>query len=192
MGSNVRRVKRDRVPGGESQIEWRLQMMYRIAFPLLALAVASGCSGRDATGPIPKGTTASAAASSSRGGDDDRSGALHATKECSQYTGQAGSFCTITSSNLKQIAVGSKVVYTKGVTGTTLDTDVTIYPPGEDKDDVAFGHVVLDLVTSRGVVTLSGGTGKFRRLRARADITHLSGRNWAWDGTYWFSKNDGD
>jgi hypothetical protein len=30
-----------------------------------------------------------------------RSGALHVTKECSAYTGLAGSFCTITSSNLK-------------------------------------------------------------------------------------------
>src|SRR6267143_768582 len=188
MGSRVRRVKRECFSGGESQLEWRLQMMYRIAFPLLALAVASGCSGRDATSPVTKDISQSAAASSSLGGDDDRSGALHATKECSQYTGQAGSFCTITSSNLKQIAVGSKVVYTKGVTGTTLVSDVTLYPPGEDKDDVAFGHVVLDLVTRTGVVTLSGGTGKFRRLRARADITHLSGRNWAWNGTYGFSK----
>ena len=30
----------------------------------------------------------------------DRKGDLHVTKECSQNTGQAGSFCTFTSSNL--------------------------------------------------------------------------------------------
>jgi hypothetical protein len=109
------------------------------------------------------------------------------TKECSAYTGLAGSFCTITSSNLRQIAVGSRVVYAKALTGTTLDTDVTIYPPGQGNEDVAFGHVVLSLVTRTGVITLSGGTGKFRWLRARADITHLSGRNWAWDGAFTFS-----
>src|SRR2546425_9165702 len=40
-----------------------------------------------------------------------RSGALHVTKECSQYTRLAGGFCTITSSNLKDIEVGTRVVY---------------------------------------------------------------------------------
>src|SRR5205809_814675 len=39
-----------------------------------------------------------------------RSGALHVTKECSRYDGTAGSFCTITSSNIPQIMVGSRVV----------------------------------------------------------------------------------
>ncbi|HEY8171859.1 MAG TPA: hypothetical protein VIH21_02130, partial [Dehalococcoidia bacterium] len=40
-----------------------------------------------------------------------RSGFLRVTKECLQYTGQAGSFCTITSSNVPEIKVGSKVFY---------------------------------------------------------------------------------
>ena len=35
-----------------------------------------------------------------------RSGALHVTKECSAYTGLAGSYCTITSSNVNAIKVG--------------------------------------------------------------------------------------
>ena len=33
------------------------------------------------------------------------------TKECSTWAGQAGDVCTITSSNLKAIEVGSRVVY---------------------------------------------------------------------------------
>jgi outer membrane protein assembly factor BamB len=46
--------------------------MYRIAFPLLALAVASGCSGRDATSPVTKDISQSTAVSSSRqAGDED-------------------------------------------------------------------------------------------------------------------------
>ena len=40
-----------------------------------------------------------------------RSGDLTATKECSGFNGNAGSFCTITSSNLAAIGVGSKIVY---------------------------------------------------------------------------------
>ena len=43
-----------------------------------------------------------------------RSGDLHVTKNCSQNTGQPGSFCTITSSNVKAIEVGSRVVYASG------------------------------------------------------------------------------
>jgi hypothetical protein len=132
-------------------------------------------------------------AANRQGGDDNhgegsrRSGALHVTKECSEYTGLAGSFCTITSSNLKQIAVGTKVIYRKAAGPTVLDTDVILQPPGRGKN-VAFGHVVLDLVNARGVVTLSGGTGEFRGIRARADITHLTLKNWAWNGTYSFSN----
>ena len=40
-----------------------------------------------------------------------RSGNLHVTKECSKYSGAAGGFCTITSSNLNSIKAGSRVVY---------------------------------------------------------------------------------
>ena len=50
----------------------------------------------------------SAAAAS---GGSSHSRALHITKECSEYTRLAGGFCTITSSNLAAIPVGSKVVY---------------------------------------------------------------------------------
>ena len=35
-----------------------------------------------------------------------RSGDLEVTKECSEYKGEAGDFCTITSSNLEEIEVG--------------------------------------------------------------------------------------
>ena len=40
-----------------------------------------------------------------------RSGALHVTKECSDYHGQVGQFCTITSSNIEQIKPDMRVVY---------------------------------------------------------------------------------
>jgi hypothetical protein len=171
-------------------------MTYRIAFPLLALVVAGGCSGRDATGPTIQraGLVAGAASTVQNAADDNgggsipRSGALHATKGCYQYTRLAGSFCTITSSNLKEIPAGTKVVYVEASGATVLDTDIILQPPGEGSS-VAFGHVVLDLVGRHGQVTLSGGTGRFKRIQANADISWLGGRNWAWDGTYSFSGN---
>src|SRR5438309_3270488 len=119
-----------------------------------------------------------------------RSGALHVTKECSQYTRLAGGFCTITSSNLKDIEVGTRVVYTDASGPTVLNTDVTFDPPGPGNNK-AFGHVVLDLVARHGVVTISGGTGKFTWLEANVVVSYLGGRNWAWDGTFSFS-DEGD
>ena len=59
-----------------------------------------------------------------------RSGTLHVTKECSEYTGEAGSFRTIASSNFDAIPVGSKVVYAEAAAATDgLDTDIVSIPP---------------------------------------------------------------
>jgi hypothetical protein len=170
-------------------------MVGRIAFPVLALLVAAGCSGRDATSPMSQNGGPRPSAAVREAGDDNdgessrRSGALHVTKECSEYTRLAGSFCTITSSNVKQIAVGTKVVYIEASGPSVLDTDVILQPPGRGKS-VAFGHVVLNLVTAQGQATFSGGTGKFRHFQANVAISHLTGKNWAWDGTYTFSDED--
>ena len=64
-------------------------MTHRIAFPLLALAMVSGCIGTDATDPVSPNVTvaireAPAPASTV---SFPRSGALHATKNCLEYTG---------------------------------------------------------------------------------------------------------
>src|SRR5204863_5280447 len=88
-----------------------------------------------------------------------RSGALHVTKECSQYTRLAGGFCTITSSNLKDIEVGTRVVYAVASGATVLNSDVTLGPPGPG-DNVACGLVVLDLAGVPGVVTTSVGSAR--------------------------------
>jgi len=154
-------------------------------------AVGIGCS--DMTAPKNVASGLPAAVTNNQQGDQDenepRSGALHVTKECSQYTRLAGSFCTITSSNLKAIKVGTRVVYQLASGPTVLDTDVILDPPGPG-ESVAFGHVVLDLVALRGAVTISGGTGKFTWLEASVIVSHLGGPNWAWDGTYSFSPSD--
>jgi hypothetical protein len=116
-----------------------------------------------------------------------RTRALHITKECSEFNGTAGSFCTITSSNLRAIPVGSRVFYLDPVFTTSgLDTDFVLYTgPGNS----AFGHVTLAVPNGPGAVTLNGGTGKFRHFHARAAVTFISGVDWAWNGTYHFSDD---
>ena len=110
-----------------------------------------------------------------------RSGALHVTKNCIDYHGLAGQHCTITSSNLEAIPVGSAVVYTDAPGTSALDTDLVLYTRGANS---AFGHVVLDLATGTGTVTFQGGTGQFKKFEATVKVTPLGGFDFAWDGTY--------
>lgn len=111
-----------------------------------------------------------------------RSGTLHMTKECSEFTGEAGSFCTITSSNLDAIPVGSKVVYTEAVTAEGgLDTDIVVNTP---HGDTAHGHVVLDGATQSGTITLAGGTGQLATFAAELEVTSLTESSYSWDGSY--------
>ena len=122
------------------------------------------------------------------GSASPRSGALHVTKNCSHYTGAAGSSCTITSSNINAIKVGSRVVYATAVGDPTpgvLNSGLVIDGPG---NNTAFGHVVLDLSTMSGIVTLSGGTGKFTHFHGGPlKVACPAFPDCSWDGPYNFS-----
>jgi hypothetical protein len=120
-----------------------------------------------------------------------RSGELRVTKNCSHYTGARGSLCTITSSNLNAIKVGSTVVYASAAGESTpgmLDSDLVIDGPGANR---ARGHVVLDLSTLSGVVTLSGGTGEFTHFHAGPiTVACPDFPDCSWVGPYSFSPHD--
>ena len=169
--------------------------MSRIAFPLMALVVVSACSGSEIAQPTSPASHSSASAgqhvvgSASAAAAFPRSGALHVTKECSEDTGLPGAFCTITSSNIKEIEVGARVIYLQGPDATSQDSDIILEPPGQGNNR-AFGHCFVDFETLRGRCTLSGGTGKFRWVVASVDVSPLGGFDWAWDGTYSFNPRD--
>ena len=113
------------------------------------------------------------------GASSSRTRALHVTKECSQYSGQPGGYCTILSSNLGAITPGSKVFYFEAAGSNGLDSDLALYAgPG----NVALGHVTLPGET--GVITFRGGSGAFRGFRATADVSVDDQGIWHWDGTY--------
>jgi hypothetical protein len=119
------------------------------------------------------------------GSASPRSGDLHATKDCSHYTGAAGSFCTIRSSSLNAIDPGMRVVYTSAPGAGSLDSDLVLDGPGNND---AFGHVTLDFQTLSGVVTFSGGNGRFRGFHASVAVTYDAQTGlWRWDGTYSFT-----
>ena len=148
-----------------------------------------GCSG---TPTSPAATLSGAGASLSA---SPRSGALHVLKDCTNggedpYTGQAGDHCTISSSNIKAIEVGSKVFYTQAAGATSLSSDIVLDVPGPGNNK-AFGHCELNLLTGLGLCTFSGGTGKFAGFSGTANATQpTDGVNWHWDGTYSFDPRD--
>ena len=112
---------------------------------------------------------------------------LHMTKECGEYKGQAGHFCTITSSNVKAIPVGSRIFYLQAAGPASLDSDIVlVVGPG----NYALGHVTLDFATGTGEVRFAGGTKQFTSFRAKADVAALGGISWAWDGEYRLGRED--
>jgi hypothetical protein len=131
------------------------------------------------------------ASSAENTGSSPRSGVLHVTKNCSRYTGAAGSFCTITSSNLNALKAGSRVVYAAAAGASApgvLDSDLSIDGPGNNG---AYGHVVLDLSTLTGVVTFSGGTGEFTHFRSGPlEVACPAFPDCSWDGPYSLRPQD--
>ena len=142
-------------------------------------------SGLAATAPDNDGTTQQSVAPSLSA--SPRSGDLHVAKECSGYTGGAGSFCTITSSNVKAIEVDSRILYLQpDQLFTPSGSDVVLDPPGPGNNK-AFGHCSLAL----GVCTFSGGSGKFTGFHASVDVSHTDDYSlWYWEGTYSFTPQD--
>ena len=92
----------------------------------------------------------------------ERRGELHLTKECSQYTGLPGSFCTFTKSNLAAIKRGSRVFYDQadGIPTGMLDSNVVLDAGSGNR---AVGRCTLD------------DTDEPRTL-------HVLGRHWATRG----------
>jgi len=116
-------------------------------------------------------------------------GELHLKKECGEYKGLADQHCTITASNVKAIKVGSRVVYLQPMGATSLDSDIVlVVGPGS----YALGHVVLDLATGTGEVSLSGGAGPFASFHAKARVSPpgVGETEWSWDGRYSFGRRN--
>jgi hypothetical protein len=114
--------------------------------------------------------------------------ALHATKDCSGFTGLVGAYCTIRSSNVKELKVGSKIFYFQVAGKTALDSDTVVYVK---RGSVATGHCLLRFATGVGLCTMSDGTGTLAGLRYRVRVTASSSipKLWHMDGTYSFNRD---
>ena len=101
-----------------------------------------------------------------------------------------GRFCTITSSNLARIKVGSKIYYDQasGIPAGLLDSNVVLDAGNGNR---AVGRCTLELATGLGLCTFSDGTGQFAGFNARLNVAaSRGGVNWRLDGTYSFDPRD--
>ena len=120
----------------------------------------------------------------------ERARKLHMTKECQEYTGAAGDFCTITVSNVKRVPVGSKFRYSQaaGVPEGLLDSNVTLDAGNLNR---ALGRCNLDIATQLGLCTFSDGTGELAGFHARIEVS-CPGDGIVCDlvGTYSFNRDE--
>jgi hypothetical protein len=122
---------------------------------------------------------------------DERNGELHVTKSCINYTFAAGSYCTIMSSNLPEIAAGSTVFYTQAAVDPTtpegsnigLDSGTVLYI---GTGDWAVGRCTLDGTGNSGLCTFSDGVGRLTGFHARVVVSSTDDINYDWNGTYSF------
>ncbi len=77
----------------------------------------------------------------------ERDRRLHVEKNCIEYQGAAGQFCTITVSNVPEIKVRSKIFYDQaaGIPSGLLDSNVVLDAGNGDR---ALGRCTLDFATN--------------------------------------------
>ncbi len=110
---------------------------------------------------------------------------LKISKECSQYTGDTPSFCTITESNLAAIPAGTKIFYYGPVIGSPLFSSSTaVIAVGNG--DTAVGYcVVYDTASPPlGTCAFHAGSGTLAGLQAVVTVTVDDKQIWHWDGSY--------
>lgn len=129
------------------------------------------------------------ASAQSESRSDHRNRPFHLTKECSEHDGGIGAYCTVTSSNVRAITVGTRIFYAQASGEDTLDSDVILYA---GRRNTANGHCTVDNESGNGRCRLFGGTGTLDGIHARVDVSYLGGPNFAWDGTYRFSEDCDD
>ena len=110
---------------------------------------------------------------------------LKISKECSQYTGDTPSFCTITESNLAAIPAGTKIFYYGPVIGSPLFSSSTAVIAVGNGDSAVGYCVVYDTASPPlGTCAFHAGSGTLAGFQAVVTVTVDDKQIWHWDGGY--------
>ena len=113
---------------------------------------------------------------------------LHITKECSEFTGETPSFCTITVSDLAAIPVGGQghVPGDPRSTRTELHREQPCGPSCRTRQPGVWLLPEDRRARTTGRATFWRGTESSSGFHASVDVTYVSGADFDWDGTYVF------
>jgi len=129
---------------------------------------------------------------------DKRSGEIRITKNCSHFVGNAGDYCTITSSNVEEIPKGSQVFYTQAAMNPStpeggsigFDSNAVVYV---GYLDWALGRCTLDPSGNYGLCTFYDGIGALAGFHAHVNVTPFENTptnvDYYWNGTYNFASD---
>jgi len=154
---------------------------------IIAIAVVASSA---ALTPAPTVGVASVSAAERRGELRE----LHVTKECLEgpqsFVGP-WQFCTIKSSSVGRIKVGSRIYYVDAWNEPLLLQDSAVVLDAGNGNR-AVGRCTVDFATGLGLCTFSDGTGRFAGFHARIQVTPPTDETnfWHWDGTYSFGELD--
>ena len=115
---------------------------------------------------------------------------LHAVKECTEYFGNAGEWCTISVSNVRQMPIGSRFLYSQaaGIPAGLLDSNVVLDAGDGNR---AQGRCTLDIATQIGLCTFSDGVGELLGFQAHINVACPGdGIVCSLEGTYSFRDAD--
>ena len=109
---------------------------------------------------------------------------LKIVKECSKYSGDIGSFCTVTQSSLAAIPVGATVFYYGPVTNSPLYSSTSVVLEA-GVGSTAIGYCILD-GQSVGLCAFSAGTGTLAGFQAllKVSVADAKQMTYNWDGGY--------
>jgi hypothetical protein len=124
-------------------------------------------------------------ASSVMAGDAGTGGIAQILLDCTNYTGAAGSSCTVSSSNIEEIPVRTVLYHLQAanIVPGLLDTSI-VYDAGNGNR--MSGHCTTDLVSSIGVCLIMYGSGDLAGIEGYLDIAPVSPPAFSATGPYHF------
>jgi len=110
---------------------------------------------------------------------------LNIAKDCSEYTGDTPSYCTITASNVAAIPVGTKIFYYGPVTANPLFTSSSvIISVGNESTAVGYCVVYDSRTPPLGTCAFHAGSGTLAGFQAVLTATVDAKQIWHWEGGY--------
>lgn len=109
---------------------------------------------------------------------------LKVAKECSQYSGDVPSFCTLTESSLDALPAGTKVLYYGPITNNPNFSSNNVVLDDGAGSTAAGNCIVYFGGGPAGMCAFYAGSGKLAGFQAIVKVTVDDKQIWHWEGDY--------